>query len=602
MLSLLKIWLPAPKDVRIFLYNNGIDHSSCRRGVFSFLGIVLIALAHTLFCAARANTFVQCLTDIRSSKWGTTGGTDNNGYPVADISTATAVTYELCKRACGVGADSAIWTRFAQQFSSWLLPWLALISQLPFGAKLRSENFTSMLLAVGSPMLAAYSLALTILNGVWLARRFGPYKYPNVRNAVRVLGNLQQAPLKITTDGLLASLVVLEENDPWWEELATSLEYTHIWSISAATSIGWVILAYIFTVIDAFFNIPDHADSEGQGIGLAWLWLLPVVIGWLQLSPKCDSDRLTFAMDKANKIAHVATDDGAVLAGEQSALRAFSLQRYQLDTIHLDEENTAPIFNYARFLPWLQAVEQVVSAFHYAAENAKHHRPVNPDLVWENGRKNSEILPANRTGSLEQVENYCREPEYVRRSRWGPDVVSRVLVASLLSLMLQWGTAAAAIVVVWYTPTRGLGCSSGSYVLYALTSTVIWALMVLSSAMAHYATIPPHQQQHAQFDASTSGAALASVALRRVGKLLAALNAIWIVVTCLLQLMGIFNSCYCNSSVLGLGSKAYTVIIFNQGDMQSLTGAWIAGVLLAVGCASGYVGFVNMYIDPPLPE
>ena len=65
------------------------------------------------------------------------------------------------------------------------------------------------MLAVGSPTLAAYSLVLTALNNRWMTQKFASYKYPNIRHAVRVLASLQQAPLKITTDGLLESLVVL---------------------------------------------------------------------------------------------------------------------------------------------------------------------------------------------------------------------------------------------------------------------------------------------------------------------------------------------------------------------------------------------------------
>ena len=82
------------------------------------------------------------------------------------------------------------WTVFSQQFSSWLLPWLALVSQLPFGANDKFDNFIATLLTVGSPTLAAYSLALTVLNGRWIARRFGSFNYPNTRNAVRILNSL----------------------------------------------------------------------------------------------------------------------------------------------------------------------------------------------------------------------------------------------------------------------------------------------------------------------------------------------------------------------------------------------------------------------------
>jgi hypothetical protein len=35
------------------------------------------------------------------------------------------------------------WREFAQLFSSWLLPWLALISQLPFGSGNYADDFLS---------------------------------------------------------------------------------------------------------------------------------------------------------------------------------------------------------------------------------------------------------------------------------------------------------------------------------------------------------------------------------------------------------------------------------------------------------------------------
>jgi hypothetical protein len=56
-----------------------------------------------------------------------------------------------------------------------------------------------MLLTVGSPTLAAYSLALTVLNGFWIARRFSFVGYPNARNAVKILSSLQQSSLEVVS-------------------------------------------------------------------------------------------------------------------------------------------------------------------------------------------------------------------------------------------------------------------------------------------------------------------------------------------------------------------------------------------------------------------
>ena len=45
-----------------------------------------------------------------------------------------SMTYTECVETCGGGAGDFQWTMFSQSFGSWLLPWLALIFQLPFGA------------------------------------------------------------------------------------------------------------------------------------------------------------------------------------------------------------------------------------------------------------------------------------------------------------------------------------------------------------------------------------------------------------------------------------------------------------------------------------
>jgi hypothetical protein len=163
--------------------------------------------------------FTQCFADIRAGMYGPYGGTDANGNPLSNISDAVGITYALCKAACETGPEPFVWTSFSQKFSSWLLPSLALLSQLPFGAGDMFENLTSVVLAVGSPTLAGYSLILTALNGLWVAQRFSDISYPNVDHAFRIMINLQQAPLNIINEhGLLQSLVVLPENDKWWEE------------------------------------------------------------------------------------------------------------------------------------------------------------------------------------------------------------------------------------------------------------------------------------------------------------------------------------------------------------------------------------------------
>ena len=101
---------------------------------------LLLLLSFTSLVAAATN-FTQCLEDFKANS-NATGGVNSHG---GDVSAADAVglKYETCTQLCGATAESFSWRQFAQLFSSWLLPWLALISQLPFGSGNHVDNFLS---------------------------------------------------------------------------------------------------------------------------------------------------------------------------------------------------------------------------------------------------------------------------------------------------------------------------------------------------------------------------------------------------------------------------------------------------------------------------
>ena len=159
---------------------------------------------------------------------------------------------------------------------------------------------------------------------------------------------------------------------------------------------------------------------------------------------------------------------------------------------------------------------------------------------------------------------------------------------------------------------------------------MVWFIMVLSSILAHYSTIPA-QPYHGEslpniayelpmvVESSSSAFAPSSVeskperpyptisatlaiALRRMGKLLATANACFVIVACVFQFSNFFNRCYCNSSVLAHGAAAYDVMELTDSDISDLKSAWTGGVVLATVMSAGYTFFVNIYINPQLPE
>ena len=92
--------------------------------------------------AATTSNFLKCLTSFKEHNI-TVGGTDYDGTPVTNPLDAVGLTYTACVQHCNLKREPFDWTRFSQEFSAWLIPWLALISQLPFGAKNRLDNLIS---------------------------------------------------------------------------------------------------------------------------------------------------------------------------------------------------------------------------------------------------------------------------------------------------------------------------------------------------------------------------------------------------------------------------------------------------------------------------
>jgi hypothetical protein len=329
-----------------------------------------------------AVVFEQCFKDIRANMTGA-GGVDAHGYPVANITEAVGVTYPQCLQWCSSAPEPFDFTTFSRKFTAWLLPWLALISQLPFnGSNNRKDDVVSVCLALGSPMLAGYSLALTAYNKQWLTHRIEEAQHTPrvvVQTIGAVLNRFQTMHLVIDEIQLAelarshVSLIRGQPTDPmrngdrWWRIVEHELDYAPQGQVSAATALLWVFIAYVFTLIDAFSSLQDVQDtfglgpgvapdgiSDGQGVGSIWLWLLPIVVGWLIIEPKYQYKLNVAAFERANEQCY-GTEKG------EYAIKIF--QGLGSRQLYADRQCSAPIFNYARLNSWAQDVDKVLAIY-----------------------------------------------------------------------------------------------------------------------------------------------------------------------------------------------------------------------------------------------
>jgi len=103
--------------------------------------VLLLLLFFSSLVAAL--NFTQCLENFRQSFSSIDdGGVNSQGQKVIPAE-AVGLTYRTCTAQCGSDWETFDWKDFAQRFSAWLLPWLALLSQLPFGSSDRVDDFVS---------------------------------------------------------------------------------------------------------------------------------------------------------------------------------------------------------------------------------------------------------------------------------------------------------------------------------------------------------------------------------------------------------------------------------------------------------------------------
>jgi len=159
------------------------------------------------------------------------------------------------------------------------------------------------IVSVGSPALAAYSLVLTSLNARLVYRRAQRITHESKNAVARALIALQQTPLELTKDDRL--LAFIPTNDQWRHEIVDRLNRRNAWSVATGSSVAWVVVAFTFTLVDSFVSLSGTTNSpasDGLAVGTLWLWLLCLVIGWLWV-PTFTCGELKSAIGHANKKA-----------------------------------------------------------------------------------------------------------------------------------------------------------------------------------------------------------------------------------------------------------------------------------------------------------
>jgi hypothetical protein len=605
------------------------------------LGLSLTTLLFVSSASADVN-FTQCLADFMTGKYGLDGAVDGNGNAVISLNQTEGLLYRQCVSICGSGHQTNSWSQISTSLTSWLFPWLVLVAQLPFQTKGQGNDVLSAFLVVGSPVIAMYSLLVTLSNSRWIYRKCRELeiieRYDGDREhmlqVAYVLSMCQQVPLEIKDPKLLACSIALQRNRAWWGELADRLrDSARILPESLWPQIFLVIGTYILTVIDAFRSLGgmlylniflmllDQPTAFGLAIGMAWAWTFSLVLGWYTVGTQMTRGCIKDTLSRANKHLEVprylgqGADDQAENRKELKRVNSLALRHGPLAhregtpqgradrlwgtfTIAGDEESPGPVYNYARIYTW-QRIAVIVIDAHCKPRLAQGDVPGSSDELLR-------CCHFNPADVQEQIHPFSRQPrtqtiemDEGRRPRQLPQPQQQVDVAlpppkfkptdihggalSMFSLamLFHFCTSLPPFLIDFLTPTVGLGCHSGSYLLYfGISFAAAWFLVGSAWLSKRWIWLRDQRRSDQRPRTRLSNfsfhmLAFFAVLFRGIGKLLAYLNSIWILIYCIFVFSGLYEQCYCQAAGIQRGDNGWITFLTAPQLVDQVRGIWI---------------------------
>jgi hypothetical protein len=186
---------------------------------------------------------------------------------------------------------------------------------------------------------------------------------------------------------------------------------------------------------------------------------------------------------------------------------------------------------------------------------------------------------------------------------WKQAVHSRIFWASLAAVVLNVATVGSAFWMDFLNPSVGIGCRSGAILIYWITSYFVWGTLVLSAWLSDLWSVRVAREIHVKGRhlrrnsfttfSSTRLIALAAVTSRILGKTLAILNAVWIVMTSLFEFTGFYTRCWCQTV------RGTSVLLFLDPstirDLENVKERWLGLAMLTGFVCVFYITFIGFW-------
>lgn len=426
------------------------------------------------------------------------------------------ITYEGCKHFCGPGTQYYAWADISSTITTWVFPVVGLLLQAPYESNKNWSTLLALARWLGNPIAG---MSYTLWNIKVIGRcalmvdMASPYdevpgpgsQFANIRDSLYLLSVMNQYAIKERLPSIDAaekllrialfsdSLQLTAANDRTdslartREELARTLRIGRKKGvIEVFLSEALFVIALAISIYAAFSEIGSNEAAHDLGLGLLLAWLPILVLSSI-------TDRNPVAADEIRQQLNNLLDlvRTALLDPERRESYIKTTGKREDDFAWTKLPGDEHYFHNAFFT---QFAGQGRFPWHHGCA---HSILASMEDAWiaDHGRGWMEDADRARTRMISDVEPDHQGLVWFDRQMFWQIAGSTAIL---------YGTSGGAFILAFYTPTVGLGCWSGNYLIYIVVATAIFAIeMLLWWCRATYPNMPgwvPQWMKHDPFE------------------------------------------------------------------------------------------------------
>ncbi|CAD6566990.1 MAG: hypothetical protein ASARMPRED_000454 [Alectoria sarmentosa] len=533
------------------------------------------------------------------------------------------ITLQACRDICGEGPDYYTWAQLSNTITTWVLPVIGLILQAPFESNKNLNSFFALARWIGNPIASIsyvlWNIKVTGKCGMMVDMATPYHEFPgedsqfaHMRDSLYILSVMNQCKYDlieedetmIAAEKLLRIALFSDELPMTPEASLTDRRKKLAGTIRAFRKKGvipvfvstlWFLLALAISIQSAFGDIGDEVttnlDAHDLALGLL-LSFLPIFI----LS--CVVDRNAVAAGR------ICVKLNRLLASVRRALLDDELRRTYGEQIRASPE----FFNWISILGD-EKFDDFFTDFAGQGRIRWHYGVAHPLLcsfedsfMAEHGRG---WLPEDNANRARTFMRDHRDEDH--RLIWFDPRMIRQIASSICVVC---ASAGGAFILSYNTPTVGLGCRSGGYMIYVVIAMFLFLVEMLcwglrTSYLKHQLRlrrISDHMPRNPIFKllhhfertiklANTGK--FTKAGRTQVENILGVIevgNVIWLAYIVTAQTVGSYETCDCGSSVWAPGGGYFD---FQGGPFYREHGIFLywgagtglSGAVLVVGLA-----------------